>query len=773
MSSTKQRPAGGTEHPRNKQRRRFLLGALGVTGALVIGWGVVPPRSRTGVPDMFPASPGQIALNGWIKIGTDGTVTVAVPPVEMGQGIDTAFAMLVAEELGVPLDRVRTQTVTRERIYGNVAALVDSMPIHPDDDGKPWARALRWMLAKSARELGLIITASSSSVADAWQPLREAAASARTILVEAAARNWNVDPGAVSIRDGMIVGPDERRLPIEHLAGDASRLRPPSSVTLKPASSYTLLGTPAPRVDVAPKTDGSAVFALDVRPPGLRYAAVSLCPKFGGTLARFRESAVRAMPGVVAVVRLDGLSGGPCGIAVIGEHYWQARQALDSASPTWNEGPHATLDSDRIDAVLSAELAGPRDGITYRTQGDGLHAFDDSRGGSVIEAEYRVPYLAHAAMEPTNCTAQVSGGRVRLWAPTQAATLARLVAARVAGVSGDQVDIEVPFIGGGFGRRAESDFVAQAVSVALHANGRPVQVIWSREDDLRHDFYRPQVHARLRARIDGTTPIAIASRSVGQSILAQELGRTFGAPGIGLDRYTTEGMFDMPYEFAHQHVAHLNVDLPVPIGFWRSVGHSYNAFFLECFVDEIAAAAGRDPLELRRALLRAHPRHVRVLDAAAQAAGIEGSMPAASGDGRQAYGIAMHASFGSVAAQVAEVSLQDGQVRVHRIVCAIDCGFVVNPQIVGQQVESGVIFGLSAALYGDIRIAGGQVVQSNFTDYPVVTMASAPLIETHLIASAEPPSGVGEVAVPPVAPAVANALYRLTGKRIRRLPILL
>lgn len=771
MSETKKRPSYGVERPASKQRRRFLLGALSVTGALVVGWGVSPPRSRTGGPDDLPATRDQISLNGWIKIGADGTVTVAVPCVEMGQGIDTAFAMLVAEELGVPLDRVRTQTVTTERIYGNVAGLVDSLPIHPDDDGKPWARALHWMLAKSARELGLIFTGASSSMADAWLPLREAAASARTVLIQAAAHRWNIHPSAISIRDGVLFGSANRRLPIERLVGDAARLPAPSSVTLKPASSYTLLGSPAPRADVVQKTNGSAVFALDVRPPGLCYAAVMLCPAFGGTLASYHEAAVRAMPGVLAVTQFDGLFGGPSGIAVIAEHYWQARLALGNASPIWHEGPHATLDTAQIDTLLSHELSSSRDGITYRSQGDGMDAFDDKQKGLVIEAEYRVPYLAHATMEPINCTAQVDGARVRLWAPTQAATLARMAAARVAGVSGEQVDIEVPFIGGGFGRRLESDFVAQAVSIAMHANGRPVQVIWSREEDLRHDFYRPQVHARLRARLDGSRPAAISSRSAGQSILAQELGRTLGAPGMGLDRYTAEGMFDMPYEIEHQHVAHLNVDLPVPIGFWRSVGHSYNAFFLECFIDEIAAALNRDPLELRRALLGRHPRHLRTLNAAAQAAGVGAVMQTPPGGARRAYGIALHASFGSVAAQIAEVSLQDNQVRVHRIVCAIDCGFIVNPQIVRQQVESGVIFGLSAALYGDVTITRGQVSQSNFTDYPIVTMATAPLIETHLIPSAEAPSGVGEVAVPPVAPAVANALYRLTGKRVRRLPI--
>lgn len=759
-------------HRQLRGRRGFLLGALGVTGALVVGWGVLPPRSRIGDASVFPASNGEIALNGWIKVASDNTVVVAMPRVEMGQGIYTAFAMLVADELDVPLTSVRAQAVTSERIYGNVAGLADGLlPIHPDDQQKSWARAVHWMLSKTARELGLIVTGGSSSVADAWLPLREAAASARAVLVEAAARKWQVDAAHVSIHSGMVCGPKQQCMQIGAIAADAARIRPPSEVRLKPVSNRPLLGQETPRIDAHAKSDGSAIFAIDVRPEGICYAAVMLAPALGGKPGKLDDSMVRVMPGVIGVVLFDGAFGGNAGVAVVAEHYWQARQALEQLAPTWIEVPEAMLNSADIERTLSSALHGERSGFTYRNQGDGLDAIELPGTAKVIEAEYRVPYVAHAAMEPINCTAQVREGRVHLWAPTQTTTLARMAAARAAGVDGDRVDIDVPLLGGGFGRRLESDFVAQAVSIAMHTKGRPVQVIWSREQDIRHDFYRPQVIARLRARVTDGTIDALASRSAGQSILDQALTRITGFPGPGFDRCTCEGMFDMPYEIPHQHVAHVNVDLPVPVGYWRSVGHSYNAFFRECFIDEVAAVTGRDPIALRRSLLKEHPRELRVLDTAARAAGLIGPDWLPPADGQRAFGFALHSSFGSVAALLADVSLEQGRLKVHRMVCAVDCGFVINPQIVRQQVDSGIAFGLGAALYGKITFEQGRVMQSNFTDFPILSMAEMPRVETYIVESAESPTGIGEVAVPPVAPAVANALFRFSGKRCRSLPL--
>ncbi|QOT75764.1 xanthine dehydrogenase family protein molybdopterin-binding subunit [Cupriavidus basilensis] len=753
-------------------RRRFLLGALGLGGALVVGWGVMPPRSRLGGPEVFPEKSGQIALNGWIKITPGGNVILAMPRVEMGQGIHTALSMLAAEELDIPLARVSIESSPIERIYGNVVAMGDSsLPLHPDDADKTWARALHWIMAKSAREIGLIITGGSSSVADGWQPVREAAATARATLVEAAAREWGVQAAQVTVREGQLIGPGGKQMPFSSVARKARDIAPPSSVTLKPAAQYQLIGKPAPRNDIADKTDGSARFAIDVRPPGMLYAAVVMCPVFGGKLKTFQSKAALAMPGVRYVVPFEGSAGGAPGVAVVADHYWQARQALEKLEPVWDNGPHASLDSAGIRRQLVSALDSDKSGFTYRSMGDGLKAFDKTGGATIVEAEYSVPYLAHAAMEPINCTAQVSKDGVQLWAPTQVATLAQLVAARAAGVSRNQVQIDIPLIGGGFGRRLESDFIGQAVSIATKTEGRPVQVIWTREDDFRHDFYRPQAIARLKARVEHGKVTAIASRSAAQSILAGELERLFGVPSPGIDRYTAEGLFDLPYEIEHEHIAHMVVDLPVPIGFWRSVGHSYTGFFLEGFLNDVAAAAKLDPLAMRRDLLKAHPRELKVLDTLAQAAGWGQPLAPAADGAPRARGLALHNAFGSVVAQVAEVSLRDGKPRVHRVVCAADCGTVINPDIVAQQMESGIIFGLTAALYGQVQIKDGQVVQANFPDYPLLKMGETPVIETHLVPSTAEPSGAGEIAVPPVAPAVAHAVAQLTGKPVRQLPI--
>ena len=758
--------------PRSRGRRRFLLGALGIGGALVVGWGVMPPRSRVGDATVFPEHNGEIALNGWIKITPEGNVVLAMPRVEMGQGIHTALSMLAAEELDIPLARVHIESSPVERIYGNVVAMGDSsLPLHPDSADKVWARALHWIMAKSAREIGLIITGGSSSVADGWEPVREAAATARAALVEAAAREWNVSAADVSIRDGQLIGPGGKQATFGSMAKSARGIAAPSHVMLKPASQYKLIGKPAPRNDVASKTDGSARFSIDTRLPGMLYAAVVMCPVFGGKLKTFQSKAALALPGVRYVVPFDGAAGGSPGVAVVADHYWQARQALAAVEPVWDNGPHATLDSAGIRQQLVSALDSDKGGFTYRSMGDGLKAFDKADGATLVEAEYTAPYLAHATMEPINCTAQVTQDGVHLWAPTQVATLAQLVAARAAGVSGDKVHIDIPLIGGGFGRRLESDFIGQAVTIATKTEGKPVQVIWSREEDVRHDFYRPHAIARLKARVENGKITAIASRSAGQSILAGELDRLFGAPSAGIDRYTAEGLFDLPYEIEHEHIAHLAVDLPIPVGFWRSVGHSYNGFFMEAFLNDVAAAAKLDPLAMRRDLLQAHPRELKVLDTAAQAAGWGQPLAPAADGAPRARGIALHPSFGSVVAQVVEVSMKDGKPRVHRVVCAVDCGTVVNPGIVAQQIESAVIFGLTAALYGRIDIKDGQAVQSNFPDYPMLKMAETPVIETHIVPSTAEPTGVGEIGVPPVAPAVAHAVAQLTGKPVRQLPM--
>ncbi|WP_296944761.1 molybdopterin cofactor-binding domain-containing protein [uncultured Massilia sp.] len=746
-------------------RRRFLLGGLAAGGLLLVGWGVAPPRQRLRGAASAPFPAGAVALNGWVAIAPDGGVSVVAARSEMGQGVHTALAMLVAEELDAPLAAVRIVAAPVDPIYANVALLPENLPFHPDDSGVLRDGA-RWLAAKVARELGIMFTGGSTSVKDGWRPLREAGAVARAMLVRAAAAHWHADPARLATADGAVRHPDGRTLAYGALAAaaaEAGRGIGAGDVTLKAPAAFRLIGRPLPRLDTPAKVDGGARFGIDARPAGLLYAALRMAPELGAAVAGYEADEVLALPGVVKVVdcaaALPARSGAGAGVAVIARTWWQARQAAAALPVRWRAGPHAGLSS----AALFAQLGHALDagaGHVYVETG----AAPDVAGARTVRAEYRVPLLAHAAMEPVNCTAQVRDGKVRLWASTQVPSVAAEVAARVAGVARADVAVETMLLGGGFGRRLETDMVAQAVAIALHADGQPVQLVWTREDDTAHDVYRPMALARYAALLDADGGVlSWDATSAGAAIAHQYFPRNLGLPGAGPDKTTAEGAFDMQYAIPRRRIAHVTVDSPVPVGYWRSVGHSYNAFFKESFVDELAHAAGRDPVALRRALLAPYPRHLAVLDAALRLAG-----PAPAG---RAHGVALHQSFGTVVAMVAEVAVEGTAIRVHRVACAVDCGLVVNPNIAAQQVESGVVFGLSAALAGEITLADGRVQQSNFGDYPVLRMNEAPLVETMFMPSAAPPEGMGEPAVPPVAPAVANAVFQLTGQRLRSLPL--
>ncbi|WP_460826346.1 xanthine dehydrogenase family protein molybdopterin-binding subunit, partial [Massilia terrae] len=733
-------------------------------GALVVGWGVAPPRQRLRSRLPLPVRDGAVALNGWVVLNPDGSVSVVVPRSEMGQGVHSALPMLVAEELDVPLDRVRVMQPPIDKIYANLAVIEDNLPFHPDDRGSA-KQGAQWLLAKVGRELGIMFTGGSTSVRDAWQPMREAGAVARAMLLKAAAAEWQANPADCRTEGGHVVHKDGRKLAYTALAARAAELGADidaGDVTLKQPRDFKLIGRPAPRRDSAAKADGSAAFGIDARIPGMLYAAVRMSPVAGGTLASYDAGKAEAMPGVVKVVdisaALEPLTGAGAGLAVIASHWWRAKQAVAALQVNWNEGKHQQLSSEAVFAQF-AQALDEESGFAYHNIGS-----IDVAAAKTVTAEYRAPYLAHATMEPVNCTAQVAGGKVRLWVGTQVPSIAVDVAARVAGVAREDVAIELPFIGGGFGRRLEADMVAQAVAVAMQAGGKPVQVIWTREEDVTHDVYRPAALARFKARLDAAgNVLAWESKSASASIGHQYYPRNLGLPGVGPDKTTAEGEFDMQYEIPNQRVAHVIVDAGVPVGYWRAVGHSHNAFFKEAFFDEVAHAAGKDPVALRRALLARHPRHLALLDKALALAG----QPAAG----RAHGVALHQSFGSTVAQVAEVSVEGKEIRVHRVVCVVDCGMVVNPNIVAQQMESAVVFGLSAALMGEITIKDGRVQQSNFGDYPVLRMHQAPVVETFVMPSAELPTGVGEVGLPPVAPAVAAAVFRLTGQRLRKLPL--
>ena len=764
------------------KRRTLLLSGLGVGAALVVGWGLLPPRGRVGSADLLPAIDGAVALNGWIAIGVDGSVQLAMNRSEMGQGVHTALAMLAAEELQVPLASVRLVPAGADALYGNVAMFVGSLPFHPRDSEpgreSTAVRAGQWVVSKLARELGINATGGSSSVADAWEPLRLAAATARAQLLGAASLQWKQPTAELRLKDGTVSHASGASASYGALARLAA-VTPPGDVKLRPRREWTLVGTPAPRIDLAAKTDGSARFGIDVREPGQVFAAVRQCPMIGGSVGRLGADAAMKLPGVERVVRVGPVGGSADGVAVVGRSTWHAQRGADALEIEWRPPPGALPDSASILQSLertAREAAAAGGGYAFHARGDVDAA--NAAAARRVEAVYRAPYLAHATMEPINCTARVKDGRVDVWAPTQVPGMVRAVAARVAGLPESAVTVHVTYLGGGFGRRLEVDAAGQAVRIAMETGGRPVQLVWSREEDIRHDFYRPAAVALMRASLDDQGSVTgLRITSAGDAITPRWIERglpSLAGPFDPPDKTASEGLFDLAYDIPHQRIAHVATTSGVPIGFWRSVGHSHNAFFSECFADELAHAAGKDPVAFRLGLLADMPRHAAVLRLAAERAGWPGYGKAATPlPAGRARGVALHESFGSIVAEVVEASIEVGAPRVHRVVCAIDCGTVVNPSIVAQQMESAVLFALSAALWGRIDIVQGVVQQRNFRDddLRLLKLAQSPSVETHIVASTHAPAGVGEPGTPPLAPALANALFVLTGTRWRDLPL--
>lgn len=775
------------------KRRALLLTGLGAAGALVVGWGLMPPRSRLGQAGTLPAVDGEVGLNGWIKIAADGQVVLAMNRSEMGQGVHTGLAQLVAEELDVPLRSVRLTAAGHDSLYGNVATMLGNMPFGPRDEGRWPQRIASWATVRVARELGINLTGGSSSMADAWEPLRLAAATARAQLLGAMALKHKLPVAELTVQDGVVHHASGALGHYGEVAGQAA-LTPPGEVVLKTPAQWRQIGQALPRIDLAAKVDGSARFGLDVRQPGQRFAAVRHCPMLGGGLGPVRNLAqVMALPGVQRVVALGPVAGSTAGYAVVAHTTWHAQQAARALDVDWQPPPNGTVDSAAVLRALAGEAQAAHaggGGFAFRSEGDvkaGLQA-----ATTRLEAVYSAPYLAHMALEPMNCTVQVGDGTATVWAPTQVPGAAREAAARVLGLPEVAVTVHVTYLGGGFGRRLEVDFVAQAARVALECGGAPLQLVWSREEDMTHDFYRPAGVAVLQAGLDAAgQPLALSITNAGDALVPRWLARIVpgqaaliegltrnGFPdsrapaallarGDAPDKTAAEGLFDLPYAVPALRVAHVATHSGIPVGSWRAVGHSHHAFFIECFIDEMAHAAGADPVGYRLALLEGLPRHAAVLRRAAEAAGWGQPLPAGV-----ARGVALHESFGSIVAQVVEVTKQDGRPRVRRVVCALDCGTVVNPGVVVRQMESGIVFGLSAALHGRIDVVGSEVRQKNFPDQPLLTLAQCPVIETYFVPSDGPPTGVGEPGTPPVAPALANAWFALTGERRRSLPLL-
>jgi len=647
-----------------------------------------------------------IALNDFIRIGPAGEVTVVISHSEMGQGSLTGLCMLVAEELEVDLAALHTEFAPADTRYKN--------PL--------------W---------GEQFTGGSSSIRGEWEPLRRAAAEARERLIATAAKHWKTKRGECRAVGGYIVHlRTGQRLAYAELVAEAARLEPPRRVALKAPDAFRIIGKPLPRLEVPDMVAGKTVYGIDVARPNALAATVVRCPVFGGRLKRFDAKAAQSVPGVRAVVPIEG------GVAVIADNFWDALQGREKLGVEWEPGRNATLDNSSIrDALRQATT---REGKTARREGRVAFAFKNA--ARVIEAEYAAPYLAHAALEPMNCLADAQRNAVDVWVGTQSQVDTQKVAAQIAGVPKKQARVHTQFLGGGFGRRLETDFVADAVELSKKL-GAPVQVIWTRADDLQHDRYRPASHALLKAALNADGwPTAWLMRLAGPPLALE---------GVHMD-----------YGIANVREEIIEVDLPVPTGAWRSVGASQNAFAIECFVDELARAAQQDPFEFRRRLLTQQPRLRGVLECVARMSDWGRTVPAGRG-----LGIAVYRSFGSFAAMVAEIDVTGGGVRVPRVWTALDCGIAVNPDAVRAQVEGAIALGLSAALMEEVRIENGRVAQANFEDYPILRLPEMPAVEVELIASREPPGGVGEPGVPVIAPAVANAVSAATGKPVRRLPI--
>jgi isoquinoline 1-oxidoreductase beta subunit len=599
---------------------------------------------------------------------------------------------------------------------------------------------------------------------------------ARDTLRNAAASAWGVRADACTVRDGMVQC-GARVLRFGEIVQQHAPLEPAREWHWKPAAEFRLIGQSPVRLDAATKADGTAVFGIDVRRPEMLMAAVAMAPTIGGSLRAFDASPARAMPGVREIVSLRGVHGSAPGVAVIATNWPMARRALEAMSLQWEPGPHASLASSVVLDALRQEATQPG-GRVFRRDGDAPRVIEAARASEAtartLVADFHVPYLAHTTMEPPNCTVQLHDRGADVWVGTQVPKQARDAVARVLSLPPERVSVHVPYLGGGFGRRLEVDFIGQAAEIARAVPGTPVQVIWSREDDVRHDFFRPACAARLSAALDARGAVTAFTATVA----SQEIVRPYGARAEALParfdvrKATVEGLFDQPYAFGSTRVAHRVVSNAVPVGYWRAVGHSHNGFFMECFIDELAAMAQTDPITFRASLLASHPRALAVLQLAATASDWANPLAPAPDGAPMARGVALHRSFGSIVAQVAEVSVSASrQIRVHRVVCAVDCGLAIHPDGVAQQMESAVVFGLSAALHGEITIEAGRVVQGNFDGYPALRMAETPHVITHLMPSTEVPEGVGEIGVPPIAPAVANALYALTGTRLRQLPL--
>ena len=703
-------------------RRSFLKISAAAGGGLLLGF-----QMPWGLAQMNPAiDAGEFTPNAFIRINKDGSIGLIIPQVEMGQGTFTSCPMLVAEELEVDLAQVTVeQAPPSDALYTN--------PL-----------------------VGFQVTGGSTSIRAFYKPLREAGATARTVLIAAAAATWNVEPETCHARQGHVFHtPTERSLSYGELAGKAASMGLPKTVALKDPKNFTLIGKPVRRIEGPAKINGSAVYGIDAKVPGMKIGTVAACPVFGGKLKNVTDDRALAVKDVHQVVRLDNA------VAVIAANTGAAKKGLAALEIDWDEGPNAALTT--ADIVNEMAKASEAEGVAARNIGNVTESLASAQ--TKVEAIYQLPFLAHTTMEPINCTVDVRKDGCNIWVGTQVAARAQAVAAEITGLPAAKIAVHNHFLGGGFGRRLEVDFIAQAVQIGQQVDG-PVKIVWSREEDVQHDMYRPYFYDRIQAGLDANgVPVAWNHRICGSSIIARWAPPAFKD---GFDFDTVDGAVDLPYALPNFRVQYLRHEPPgIPTAFWRSVGPSHNVFVVESFIDELAAAAKADPVEYRRGLLAKAQRARAVLDLAAEKSGWGQPLPKRAG-----RGVSLQNVFGSFMAQVAEVEISaEGDVAVKRVTCAVDCGVAINPNTIEAQVESAIVYGLSAALWGEITLKEGRVEQSNFDNYKALRINEMPIISVHLVRSDEAPGGMGEPGTSALAPAVTNAVYAATGVRLRKLPI--
>ena len=701
----------------SESRRDFLKTSALAGGGLVVSF-TLPVANR------LAEAAAPVQVGAYLRVASDNTITVICGLSEMGQGVHTAIPMLVAEELDADWSKVRVEQAGVDKAFNN--------PI-----------------------FGMQATGGSTSVRGHWGPMRKAGATARAMLVAAAAEKWKADAADCRTEKGMVIHKSGKKASYGQLAAAAAKQTPPADVKIKDPSQFKILGKGAKRLDTKPKTNGTAKYGMDVYLPDMLIAVIAHPPVLGGKAVSVDDAKAKAVPGVRQVLQI------PSGVAVLADGYWAAKLGRDALEIQWDHGANANLSSEGISKMLSDGAAAG--GAVGRNEGDVKTATPAKK----LEAEYEAPFLSHSCMEPLNCTSWVKDGEVEIWVGTQSQGPAQGILSQVAQVSPEKVKVNTMYLGGGFGRRFAPDPVIDA-TVLSKISGKPVKLIYSREDDMRGYFYRPASVTRMTGGLDASgNAVSFTANVASPSIM--EGSHFMKLPPDGVDAFGVEGVRDCPYDFPNLHVEYSRQEPGgIQVWFWRSVGHSQNSFFLESFIDELAHAAGKDPYEFRMGLLNKQPRYQGVLKLAAEKAGWGKPLPA--GVHR---GIAVVQSFGSWCAEVAEVSVgADGTPKVHRVVAAVDCGMTVNPDIIKRQVESAIAYGLTAALYGKISFKDGRVEQSNFHDYKMLRMNEMPKVEVHIVESKEAPGGMGEPGTPPVAPAVSNAIFAATGKRIRKLPLL-